>query len=120
MIVTTRPIYQALRKILAGLGQIMFDAKLKSINNGFDNILIDGVPVVVDDYCPSGHMFFLNKSVCYVIINKNKDFKMSEWMKPINQHTITSNLSVSLQLVSSAPRFLGKIIGITEPTLANI
>lgn len=65
--------------------------------NGFTNLLFNGVPVCVDSHVPTTNptangeqMYFLNEDYIYLYVNPRADFNMKEFREPVNQDAMTS------------------------------
>lgn len=65
---------------------------------GWTNALFNNVPVVVDSHCPlvtsgTGHsMWFLNENYIYLIVAQGVDFKLEDFITPVNQDAMVSKL----------------------------
>ena len=81
---------------------------------GFQNILFNGTPVVVDNKCPSSHMFFLNEDYLQFIVHPDRDFRFRPFTSPENQDVATAHILWMGALVLSNPRMCGKFGAITE------
>lgn len=58
--------------------------------NGFTNLLYNGVPILVDSHCPANHIFFLNEDYMSLYVNSSRDLVMEDFRKPVNQDAMTS------------------------------
>lgn len=58
--------------------------------NGFRNLLFDGIPFCVDTNVPANHIFYLNEDYLYLYVNTNRDFAFKEFREPTNQDAMTS------------------------------
>lgn len=104
---------------------------------GFDAIFYRGVPMVKDEKCTSGYMYFLNERYLnfYVMPHpKNKAVKpsadliegyysqagvtqplvyWSDWLQPTNQDAVTGHLTIWGDLINRNPNRSGVLRGIT-------
>jgi hypothetical protein len=93
IIVTTQAVYNLYWALSTG-GQAFpvqpggHDEQLAQ--NGFTNLIFNGVPVAVDSHVPASQMFFLNEDYIYLYVNPRADFNMKEFREPINQDAMTS------------------------------
>src|SRR5882672_11086237 len=58
--------------------------------NGFTNLLHNGVPIAVDSHVPASTIYFINEDYVYLYVNPRADFNMKEFREPINQDAMTS------------------------------
>lgn len=105
---------------------------------GFDALTFRGKPVVKDEKCTSGYMYFLNEKFFdfhvlkstgdYVAIKPTANliegvysqpgtsipmFYWSGWLKPTNQNAITGHMLLKGDLINKNPRFSGVLRGLT-------
>lgn len=57
----------------------------KVADGGFQTMSFKGVPVVWDEQCPSGTMYFLNTKHMKLVVHKDANFSTSDFVKPENQ-----------------------------------
>lgn len=104
---------------------------------GFNGLFFEGIPVLADEKCTSGVLFFLNEDfldwyglpmkgtnpVKYKASNiEGNDygdlmglgFSWSDWIKPVNQAAYVSHIYLGGQLVTTNPKRHGKLTGITS------
>ncbi len=93
IIVTTQAVYNLYWALSTG-GQAFpvqpggHDEQLAQ--NGFTNLLFNGVPICVDSNVPASRMYFLNEDYIYLYVNPRADFNMKEFREPVNQDAMTS------------------------------
>jgi hypothetical protein len=94
-----------------------------SANAGYTALQFRGIPIVSDDKCPSGNLFFLNEKYLDVyemspasdFVSGSKDgFAFTGWKKPSNQDVIVGQLLWYGQLVGSQPRKHARRTAITS------
>ena len=111
VIVTTQVLYDAYEESLSA--QKRFGASDSSLADaGFTNLLYRGTPVVVDDHCPDGKMFFLNTKYLKFRHHKSRNFAFDGFQKPTNQDAAIAHIYWLGALVCSNPRMLGKVYGL--------
>lgn len=54
-------------------------------DGGFQTLEFKGVPIVWDEQCPSGTMYFLNSKHMKLVMHKNANFRTTDFVKPENQ-----------------------------------
>jgi hypothetical protein len=81
--------------------------------NGFTNLLFNGVPIVVDSHVPANHLFFLNEDYIYLYVNPRADFNMKDFREPVNQDAMTSLILWAGNVVLSNCARHGKFTALT-------
>lgn len=61
-------------------------------NLGFTSLEYKGVPVLLDDSCPTNHMYFLNTDYLFYKVHRDANFTLSEEKMSNNQDAITKHL----------------------------
>ncbi len=111
VIVTTQVIFDAYEESLSA--QKRFGASSESLADaGFNNLLYRGTPIVVDDHCPAGHMYFLNTKYIKFRHHGSRNFAFQGFSKPVNQDASVAQILWLGALTVSNPRMLGKITGL--------
>jgi hypothetical protein len=70
--------------------------------------------IMVDQFCPSGHIYFLNTDFIYLFVHPERNFSSTGWMQAINQDAMVLRLFWVGNLVVANPRFHGRITGVLE------
>lgn len=112
LIITTQDIfedYEAL--VLANNDITRTDSKLGDA--GFQNLLFKGVPMVFDEDCPSGTMFFLNPEFMKFVIGKGRNFMVTPFQKPERQEAKVSQIILYGNLLQNQRDRQGRLDGIT-------
>ena len=108
VIVTTQVIFDAYEESLQA--QKRFGASSSSLADaGFDNLLYRGTPIVVDDHCPDGMMFFLNTKYIKFRHHASRNFAFQGFNKPVNQDASVAHIYWLGALTCSNPRMLGRL-----------
>jgi hypothetical protein len=86
---------------------------------GFETIRFNGAEVIVDDYCPSGYVYFLNTDFIQLWIMKGYDFvrrgaKISPNGFPVyNQDAFIDQLILYGDLIITGPRFQSLVTNVS-------
>ena len=108
LIVTSQIAFDAYEECLTA--QKRFGASDKSLADaGFSNLLYRGTPVVVDDECPAGKMFFINEKYVQFRHHRKRNFSFEGFQKPINQDARVAKVLWLGALTCSNPRMQGVI-----------
>lgn len=121
LIVTTKTIWSAYEATLTP--QVRFMAQNGGYNTGdggMKALSFRATPVVKDDYCPSGHMKFLNTEFLTLYYMKHPDwptdargFAVSDMVNPSNQDGKIGFIFNYCQLVCDQPRTQGVLTDVT-------
>lgn len=82
-------------------------------NLGFPYINFMGVPVVYDEYCPTGTLYMLNSETVQLWSDPVINFKPTELVKPANMDAKIGQILWTGELVCTQPRANAKLTGIT-------
>jgi hypothetical protein len=108
LIVTSQIAFDAYEECLTA--QKRFGSSSKSLADaGFTNLLYRGTPVVVDDECPPGKMFFLNEKYIGFRHHRKRNFKFEGFQKPVNQDARVAKILWLGALTVSNPRMMGVV-----------
>jgi hypothetical protein len=53
---------------------------------GFTNLIVNGIPCIVDSHCPSGYLFALNEAYLHLYAHKDENFRFAPFRQPTNQN----------------------------------
>jgi hypothetical protein len=109
-ILTTQALYEKYESLLLPAYRIE-DRRMGDL--GFDSLQFKGVPIVYDDACPSGTMFFLNDNYLALRVHSQNDFYWTEIRNPITQFVDTMLCEWMGNLTTSNSRFQGKLMNRT-------
>ena len=109
-IATTRTLYSAYYALLQPQQRFMDEETAKG---GFQNLMFNGAPVVVDSHCPASHMFMLNLNHLHLFYHPKRDFAFEPFQKPINQQVKVSRILFMGAFGSSNNRLHGKLSALT-------
>lgn len=82
--------------------------------NGFTNMLFNGVPLAVDSHVPANQLFMINEDYAYLYVNPRADFNMKEFREPVNQDAMTALILWAGNVVFSNLARQGKLTGVTS------
>lgn len=100
--VTTQAIYDRVYSLFQPQQRFMDSATLKA---GFQNILIEGRPLIVDSHCPTGYLFWLNTDYIDFVTHSAANFKRKPWVEPWNQEVRTTRILWAGNLTGSNCRY---------------
>lgn len=63
-----------------------------SAKGGFQNLMFNGVPLIVGSKVPSGHIVMINEDNVYLKVHKDEDMRFEPFQKPINQNVRTAKI----------------------------
>lgn len=100
LIVTTQTLFESLEGLftqvsISGGGSNFTtpSAGMKKVaDGGFQALNFKGVPVVWDEQCPTGIMYFLNTQHMKVVYHKDANFDVNENVRPDNQDAYTHQI----------------------------
>lgn len=100
LIVTTQTLYESHEALftnvaISGGGSHFSTASAgtkKMVDGGFQTQEFKGVPIVWDEQCPSGTMYFLNSRHMSLTVHKDANFETTDFVKPENQDSRTAQV----------------------------
>ena len=110
IVVTTQSVMEALENELDA--DVRY-SQSSVLARGSDVLKWKGAEVLMDDDCPSGHMYFLQSDNIKLRVSQSADFKFGEVREHYTQYVFAAKMVVRLQLYSPQPRGLGRLTGIT-------
>ncbi len=120
IIVTTKTIKSAYEALLQNQVRFqMVDGKV-SADGGITDMSFRTVPMIADEYCTSGDMYFINEKYVKLYYIKHpkfptdaKGFAVSPMREPVDQDGEVGFIFSYVQLVNSQPRKSGRLAGVT-------
>lgn len=85
LIVTTQTLFESYEGLATANIRLDAPAALKLNDLGFQTQSFKGVPIVWDEQCPSGTMYFLNTKHMGLVYHKDANFETTDFVKPENQ-----------------------------------
>ena len=89
IMITTRTLFDVVEG-QTQVNQRYEEAELAEV--GFQNLVINGIPLVSDYLCPSGYLYFLNEHLIDMKSHKDFFFVREPWMRPTDQYVYTTQL----------------------------
>lgn len=86
---------------------------VKSGDLGFGHLEYKGIPIIADNDCNSGVMYFVDSRHLNLYARDNRNMHLTEFVKPANQLSKVAQLVFAAQLGTNNRRRLGKLTGIT-------
>jgi len=113
LIITTQNIYNEIwsRVQPAQRGNLENTPTLARI--GYTGISFNNATIVVDKYCPAGHIFVLNTEFWKLVVHKKRNMYWTEPKVPINQDAYVRQLLWRGALICAAPRWQGYIANVS-------
>ena len=78
-----------------------------TLKAGFSNILINGIPVLVDSHCDTYYMYLLNENYMSLCVHKDENFRFAPFRQPTNQNIKVAQIFWTGALTSSNCRMQG-------------
>lgn len=117
IIVTTQTLFEKYQGILSTTYQMNQPAMTKEsqriADGGFTSVQFEGVPVVYDEQCTSGAMYFLNVDNYKIYMMEGGDFKLQDANAPANQHIMVKHILFAGQAATDRRASLAKLTGKT-------
>lgn len=110
LIMTTDAVRDSLEALLIGDKRY---SNTQMADGGFNSLLFRGTPVVSDDLCPTGTMYFANYEFLKLRYMPNHDMKMEAFIKPADQDAMTAKILWYGNLTANNARYLGKLTNIS-------
>jgi hypothetical protein len=82
-------------------------------SGGFKNLLFRGIPIVVDNHCPSGYMFLINENYLKLYVHKDENFRFEPFQKPTDKNMACAKIYWAGELVCSNCRMNGMFSALT-------
>lgn len=112
-ITTTKSIYSTFWALLQPQQRF---TDLDVAKTGFQNLVFNGAPVVVDSYAPTSSMNMLNLKHLKLFSSKERNFpgEFEDFQKPVNQDAMVAHIFWAGQLVADEVRKHGGFSAITS------
>jgi hypothetical protein len=59
---------------------------------GFQNLMFNGIPIIVGSKVPTGHLIFANESHLNLFVHKDEDMRFRPFQEPVNQNVKTAKI----------------------------
>lgn len=80
---------------------------------GFDNLLFNNIPIVVDSHAPANSLWMLNEDYWLFVTHPDRNFSVDDWLQPTNQDVAVSTLKLMYALVCQNPVRQGALTALT-------
>ena len=110
LMVTTQAIWDSYFSLLQPQQRFM-DSKVADA--GWTNVTFRGVPVIVDNRCPTSYLFMVNEDYVKLYTHSKRDFKLEPFIKPVNQDVATAKIYWAGLLAGDNPRLQGRFSALT-------
>lgn len=109
-IVATRTIYNAYYALLQPQQRFMDEETCKG---GFQNLMFNGAPVVVDSHVPASNLMMLNLNHLHLFYHPKRNMAFEPFQKPINQQVKVARILWMGAFGSSNNRLHGRFSALT-------
>lgn len=109
-IVGTRTIYNAYYALLQPQQRFMDEETAKG---GFQNLMFNGAPVVVDSHVPASNLMMLNLNHLHLFYHPKRNMAFEPFQKPINQQVKVARILFMGAFGSSNNRLHGRFSALT-------
>lgn len=92
LIVTTQTLFEKYEGLLTSTLQMNTERTKKLGDAGFQTLQYKGVPIVWDEQCPSGTMYFLNTNHMKLVVHEDANFATTDFVKPENQDALVAQI----------------------------
>lgn len=113
LILTTQAIYNKIWARVQPVQRGNLDNTPGIAGIGFTGINFNQATIVVDNYCPSGHIYLLNSDFWKMIVHSKRDMYWTDKKVPLNQDAYVRQLLWAGALFTVAPRWNGQITNVT-------
>lgn len=107
---TTRSVYNSYYALLQPQQRFTDSETAKG---GFSALMFNGIPIVSDNKCPSGYLYFLNENYLHMWAHKDEDMRFEPFTKPINQNIRVAKIYWMGAFGSSNIRLQGVLSALT-------
>lgn len=114
IIVTTKALWNRYAEIIEGTIQVQTDAGKKLASLGFQVLEFMGTPVVWDNECPAGAMYFLNTDYLQLRYSPQANFTPTRWRQSDSMVAAKQEILWSGNLTSSNCRRQAKLVDLDE------
>ncbi|MEL0288765.1 MAG: phage major capsid protein [Gammaproteobacteria bacterium] len=109
-IITTQALHEKYEGLLQGNVRYMDTALADA---GFQSLEFKGRPVLFDDDCPTGEMYFINPKYLRLKVHRDRFFKAGPFIQPVDKDTRTMKMLTYGNLTINSRRHQGCITGLT-------
>jgi len=85
----------------------------ETAKGGFQNLMFNGIPMIVDAHQAASHCMFLNEKYLHLFVHKDEDFRFEDFVKPVTQNVKVGKVFFMGALGSSNNRMHALLSGLT-------
>lgn len=111
LLVTTQLIYDIYYSLLQPQQRF---ASSQMARGGFQSILFEGRPLVVDSHCPTSNLFYLNTDYIDMVSHRRENMRFEPFRRPFRQAGRSAFIFWFGNLTGSNCRFQGRFTSITS------
>jgi hypothetical protein len=108
--VTTQTIYNSIWGLLQPQQRYMDS---DSADAGFQSLMFEGKPIIVDNHADTGYLFLINEDYIHLYVHKDENFRFEPFIKPLNQNASSAKIYWAGALCVDNPRMMGVLSAIT-------
>lgn len=109
-VITTQALHEKYEGLLQGNVRYMDTALADA---GFQSLEFKGRPVLFDEDCPAGEMYFINPKYLRLKVHRDRFFKAGPFIQPVDKDTRTMKMLTYGNLTINSRRHQGVITGLT-------
>lgn len=109
-VITTQALHEKYESLLQGNVRYMDTALADA---GFQSLEFKGRPVLFDEDCPAGEMYFINPKYLRLKVHRDRFFKAGPFIQPVDKDTRTMKMLTYGNLTINSRRHQGVITGLT-------
>lgn len=113
LIVTTQTLFEKYESFLTSTIQMQAEGTKKMADGGFQVLEYKGQPIVWDENCTAGYMYFLNTNHMKLVVHKDANFDVSDFVKPENQDARVAQILFMGNLTCDRRKSFGLLSGKT-------
>ena len=92
LIVTTQTLFEKYEALVTTTIQMNAEGTKKLADGGFQVLQFKGKPVVWDEKCPAGTMYFLNTGHMNLVVHEDANFETTDFVKPEDQDALVAQI----------------------------
>ena len=109
LIVMTQTLYEKYEGLFTGTINMFAGGTKELADGGFQTLEFKGIPVVWDELCPSGTVYFLNKNHMTLTVHSDANFETTDFVKPENQDARVAQILFMGNLTCNRRKSFGKL-----------
>jgi len=114
LIVTDADEYEAYEALVTGTLQTQGPSSKKLGDAGYQTLEYKGVPIVWDELCTAGYMFFLNTRHMKLVVHKDANFDVTDFQQPEAQDAKIAKILFMGNLTCNRRASFARLTGLTD------